>query len=326
MSIREIKELFFQATNAKALVFGDTEQAETLLRQAIELSMSDDGSIWPKVSAYRLAHLLFRTAKTKGQLHEILELAKLSENTDSEFLKLHSRFIKFAVFDRLNRLEDGVYIKFLKSIQEEIKESISLLQRVHGRSSSGYDGSASLQGNYFNLLEYMTYMSGIDYSPLVGIGYDENNKLLLDGGHDLWRILGKDGFVDEFSYNKEIGLIELHRIVKQEKAHGWYVLGDSAVGNELFKRTGGKPDANTDRIRILNYILKAGSYGEASKNLAEFIRPRNADTEIVKKHRKSIVSFFGKDVFVSSKRDSSTFWFMAEDVKIYGLVNQKRLR
>ena len=55
MTIREIKELFFQATNAKALVFGDTEQAETLLRQAIEISMSDDGSIWPKVSAYRLA-------------------------------------------------------------------------------------------------------------------------------------------------------------------------------------------------------------------------------------------------------------------------------
>ena len=96
--------------------------------------MSDDGSIWPKVSAYWLAHLLFRTAKTKGQLHEILELTKLSENTDSEFLKLHSRFIKFAVFDRLNRLEDGVYIKFLKSIQDDINESISSVPAEIGNS------------------------------------------------------------------------------------------------------------------------------------------------------------------------------------------------
>jgi hypothetical protein len=34
MSIKEIKELFFQSTNAKALVFGDTKQADLLLRQA----------------------------------------------------------------------------------------------------------------------------------------------------------------------------------------------------------------------------------------------------------------------------------------------------
>ena len=326
MSIRETKELFYQATNAKALVSGDTEHAEALLRKAIGLSISNNDSIWSNVSAYRLAHLLFRTAKTKAQLQEILELANLSENTDSEFLKLHSRFIKFAVFDRLNRLEIGVYDKFLKNIQEDIKESITSVHRVNRSSILEHNGSASLQDNYFNLLEYMTYMSSIDYSPLLGIGYDESNKLLLDGGHDLWRILSKDGFVDEFSYNKEIGLIELYRIVKQEKADGWYVLGDSGVGNELFKRAGGKPEHNTDRIRILNYILKAGSFGEASKNLAEFIRPENSETEMVKKHRKSIVSFFGKDVFVSAKRDSSTFWCMSEDVKIYGLVNQKQLR
>jgi hypothetical protein len=339
MLVREIKGLFFDATNAKVVMGGNLKHSERLLRKALKLSKQAEGSIWPKVSAYRLAHLLFRNAKNTGDLTEILELVKYSENSESEYIKFHSKLIKFAAIDRLRRLGLDGFDKKLIQTQQEILETISALQQVLGGSKKLEGGEQSIQGSHFNLVEYMTYMAGIDYLPLLGVGYSEQNKLLIDGTHDLWRIIGQDGPIDEFSYNHEIGLIELNRIVRQEKVDGWYILGATGIGNELHNGCSDKPDKNTQRITILNEIIKSGSAGAKAAELASLISPQNYETEFdggsrekpgasaVKKHRARIKDFFGKDLFVkTSEGRARTNWALSSDVKIYGLVNQKHLR
>ena len=326
MSIEEIKSLFFQATNVKILMAGDPKVSENLLREAIKLSDASDDSIWPRVSAYRLAHLLFRNAKDAEQLNEIQELAEYSENTNSKFLKLHSNLIKFAAVDRSRRLGIGDFEQKLLDIQREI---IKIVGELHLRSRDGANlesGARPIQDSYFNLLEFMTYMAGIDYSSMVGIGYDENNKLFIDGTHDLWRIVGNDGFADQFSYNKEIGFIELQRIVKQKNAIGWYILGTSGNGNELHRSTDAKCQNSTDRIKILNHIIRSGQTGVAVSELTARVFPTNQDTEMVKKHRQNIVRYFGQEVFSMKKHSNNTYWAKTDDSKIFGLVNQKELR
>jgi len=57
MSVREVKELFFKATNSKVVIGGGYDQyLEDQLRAANKLGQDLDDKIWPYIPAYRLAH------------------------------------------------------------------------------------------------------------------------------------------------------------------------------------------------------------------------------------------------------------------------------
>ena len=58
MSIQEIKQLFYEGLNSKAVIMG-SDLAESALRKAVELSDSVKDDIWSNLPKYRLAHLLF---------------------------------------------------------------------------------------------------------------------------------------------------------------------------------------------------------------------------------------------------------------------------
>ena len=73
MSINEIKQLIFDGLNHKASMVGD-EPAFAALTKADQLSSNLDDSFWSSIPKYRLAHLLFRTAKTEKDLEEIYKL------------------------------------------------------------------------------------------------------------------------------------------------------------------------------------------------------------------------------------------------------------
>ena len=60
MNIYEVKQLCFEATNAKVVVGGDTKYSLNKLHIAYDLSAKLEDEIWPYITAYRLAHLLFR--------------------------------------------------------------------------------------------------------------------------------------------------------------------------------------------------------------------------------------------------------------------------
>ena len=338
MSINKIKDLFFEATNSKIVMGLDVSHSERLLRKALNLSKGLEDQVWPYITAYRLAHILFRNAQMTSELTEIFQLAEYSENSSSEYIKFHSKLIKFAAIDRLRRSGSVSFEEKLKETQLEIVQSIYALQQVKRGASRLESDQQSIQDNQFNYLEYMTYMAGIDYAPLLGVGYNDKNTLFPDGINDVWQVIGPHGYTDRFSYNHEIGLIELDRIVREKEADGWYVLGATGIGNELHADNNLNSDANTQRIVILNEIIKSGALGIKASKLASLIAPQHYESDfdfgsrekpgesMVKKHRAKITKIIGKDIFMqTSGGRSGTSWALTNDAKVYGLVNQKHL-
>ena len=128
MSIKKIKDLFFEATNSKIVMGSDLSHSETLLRQALNLSKDIEDRVWPHITAYRLAHLLFRNARMNSELTEILHLVEYSENSSSEYIKFHSKLIKFAVIDRLRRSGSSSFEDKLTETQIEIVQNPMILR------------------------------------------------------------------------------------------------------------------------------------------------------------------------------------------------------
>ena len=84
MSVSKVKELFLDATNAKVVVgAGDDEFLKAKLREADQLARNLTDKIWPYIPSYRLAHLLFRSAKNDSDFHEIIELLEHAAKSGS---------------------------------------------------------------------------------------------------------------------------------------------------------------------------------------------------------------------------------------------------
>ena len=178
----------------------------------------------------------------------------------------------------------------------------------------------------FNILEYVLYNSEGDFKYPEGIGYDENNILFPRRTNDAWRLIGPAGPLDEFTYNAEIGKLELERFVSEHSAMGWFILGGDQDG--IFKDTSTKPEKLPQKIRLLLKIINSGPSGVRASELADLWGGSEGDPEgSARKARKDIANFFGQEdlFFTTSQGRAGTSWAIEQDVKIYGLVNIKEL-
>ena len=323
MSTAEVKELFYNATNAKIVYGHDEGFAEETLRQAVTLSSTLTDQIWPFITAYRLAHLLFRKAKLQSDFEEILKLVEWAEGSSSRYISIHSKFLKFSALNRLRMLGISGLSERQKICLDEIIMGIGHLQRV---SNSTDYFNKPVQGEFFNILEYLIYNSDGDFEYPEGIGYDENNILFSRRTNDAWRIIGPTGPLDEFTYNYEIGKLELERFVSEHRVMGWFILGGNQDG--IFKDTSTKPETLSEKIRLLFKIINSGPSGVRASELADLWRGSEGDSESsARKARKDINNFFGKEdlFFTTSRGRAGTSWAINMDIKIYGLVNIKEL-
>ena len=190
MSTAEVKELFYNATNAKIVYGHDEGFAEETLRQAVTLSSTLTDQVWPFITAYRLAHLLFRKAKLQSDFEEILKLVERAEASSSRYISIHSKFLKFTALNRLRMLGILGLSERQKVCLDEIITGIGDLQRV---SNSTDYFNKPVQGEFFNILEYLLYNSEGDFKYPEGIGYDENNILFPRRTNDAWRLIGPAG-------------------------------------------------------------------------------------------------------------------------------------
>ena len=326
MSTREVKELFFAATNEKVVLSSDDTYCEQKLRKAFRLSNDLTDQIWPFITAYRLAHLLFRKAKSEADFNEILKLLDHSEQSRSLYISVHSKLLKFVALNRLKLLG----VKNLKEKQKVCRDDI--IQHI-GRSNaierSMSDPDRSVQNDYFNILEYLSYATDLEYEPLLGVGYNHGNTLYPYIANDVWRIVGPTGStVDEFSYNFEDGKIELDRYIRENSADGLFILGNPAETCLTNKRAE-KTDTNFNRVQLLNEVILASPGGAPSGDLAE-IWAQAGDTspkEAAKKGRQHLENkIFNKSIFNQVEQGPNTRWSLKENIKIYGLVNVKFLR
>lgn len=323
MSTAEVKELFYNATNAKIVYGHDEGFAEEALRKAVTLSSTLTDHIWPFITAYRLAHLLFRKAKLQSDFEEILKLVERAEKSSSRYIAIHSKFLKFSALNRLRMLGVPELSELQKACLEEIITGIGHLQRA---SNSTDYFNKPVQGEFFNILEYLMYNSDGDFEYPEGIGYDENNILFPRRTNDAWRIIGPAGPLDKFTYNAEIGKLELERFVSEHKAMGWFIIGGDQDG--IYKDTSTKPETLSQRIRLLLKIINSGPSGVSASELSGLWGNIKGESESsARKARKDISNFFNEEdlFFTTSRGRAGTSWAINMDMKIYGLVNIKEL-
>lgn len=312
MNIYKVKQLFFEATNAKVVVGGDTEYSINILRRAYHLSAELEDDIWPYITAYRLAHLLFRKAGSTDEFDEIIELLKHAEKSASSYISIHSGLLKFAALNRLKMLGLQNAEELQKSCLEHIILKISEINKVQ----RGVDDlNRPIQSEYFNVIEYLVYATGFEYDRLNGIGYDDLNTLFPGRNNDVWRIFGPKGAIDEFAYNYETGQLELERCVKAMPGSAYFIYGrgrESRLYNSKDER-----DLNTNRINLLSKILMSGRHGEEISTLSEIWTGTTDPQENTKKNRQELSAFLGGNILF---QPSKTRWALKEDSKILGLI------
>ena len=317
MSVQKVKDLFLSATNSKVIIGGDHDQyLEDQLRKAHELGQELQDKIWRYIPAYRLAHLLFRAAKNKEQFYEIVELLQYAEMSKSNYISLNSGILKFAALNRLKLLG----VEDLECSQRECVNSIiEKISAVNEEERNLYAWDKPVQSDYFNILEYMVYATSFDYEPLIGVGHDDRNTLFPRFNNDVWTIVGTTGPVDEFSYNYETGLIELHRYCDENNVPEYFVLGDPHETRILNRA--GKCKATFREIELLYNVMESASYGTPASTLAEIWEGTTNPPEAAKKGRKSIDEFLGGSVFSFSS--ATNRWSISKNYQIYGLVKRQ---
>lgn len=338
MGVKRVKELFYGAINKKVASGSDVRPSIEYLREADLLAKELNDDVWQFIPAYRLAHLLFRGVKNASDLKEIMGLVEHSERSKSIYIQLQSKFLKFAAQHRLISLGFENYESEIVFTQDQIIECLKQKRLIDSETSHFRENpNQPLQGSFLNTFEYMVYMAGIDYQPLIGVDYDNYNTLLPVNLNDVWHIVGPDGFIDDFAYNFELGELELKRIVDEFDADGCYVLGPTSEGNYLTSPNKREKLKSPGLVKILNKIVQSQQRGALTEDLRKEVAPNNYETPSdngsgekpgesqAGRHRRDIEKFFeGKTIFEQKTRGrAGARWALAKGIKIYGLVNQK---
>ena len=319
MSISRVKELFYLATNAKMVVGGEPKQQIRMLREALAISKDLNDELWPYVPAYRLAHLLFREAKSEADFNEIIDLLKHAEKSASSYISVNSLMLKFIAFHRQKMLGVGDMTDALQECLENILGRIQNLQR-YGITTN--DWNRPMQGDYFNILEYLLYATGVDYDRLVGVGYDDRNTLFPGRNNDVWRIVSLknenlENEIDDFHYNYETGFLELQRLVKEEKPHCYFVFGDPR--ETYLINSSEQKDESYPRTQLLLRLLVHSPHGE---DVSQFSKLWGHDGKpAAKDARRDLDKFIGGMLFQPNLRR----WAIRSECKIFGLVNIDKL-
>lgn len=231
--INEIKRLLATGLDQKALL-GGSNYALKPLRDAATLSDQTDHLLWSNVPKYRLAHLLFRFAKTKEQLEEISGLLQaVISNQSSRKLDFLCQILLIAVICRLRA--HGINTANVDLAQLTI-DAASNVRFQENESFTNKTAANNLQGELFNLLELSTYFSGEDYKSLLGLCPSPNYIELVPvnaSEQNLWRIVLSSGKLDAFAYTKEEAMLELEDQLEASNSDFYYVFED---GQPLFFR------------------------------------------------------------------------------------------
>lgn len=312
MSVKEVKELFYLATNAKMVVGGDQKEQKAMLRDALAISADLTDNLWPYIPAYRLAHLLFRDARNTADFEEITSLLTHAEKSGSSYVSVHSSMLKFLALHRQKML--GVS-GMTEALRECLNNTVSRIQTLQYYEVTTNDWNKPVQGDFFNILEYLIYASGMEYDPVIGAGYDDRNTLFPGRRNDVWCIVGLHGEVDQFCYNYETGLEELSRIVQQAGSEFYFVLGNPR--ETFLQNASQKKETNYPKVSLLLRLLTNGLEGEAVSEYSKIW----ANKETAKTARQELDKFLGGMLFQPNARR----WAIKPNCKIYGLVNIDRL-
>ena len=324
MTIPEIKQLFYEGLNSKAVIMG-SGLAESALRKAVVLSDSVKDDVWSNLPKYRLAHLLFRSAKSQKELEEILNLLTIvSKSTAHPIVLFGSKVLLLAVYSRLRGLGSRVDEKEQVAL---IEGAARLLKRQELQTLPNRNHCGNLQNDLFNMLELAVYFTGEGYSALDGLGLsDLYVPLLPNQQQSVWRIVEHNGVLDQLAYTKDMGQSELLRLVKLSSADLYYIYGSREF--EIFSQTNielktAKYKDGTS-IKSLTALHQSGQYGLSTGEFKAVSGTELDDDSKSRQIRKNLNELIGKPIIKQvSKGPKNSRFAIDPDIKIIGLIAQK---
>jgi len=220
-------ELLKEGTDCKKL-HSETQQAENALQKASDIV--DEHRLpdpWPQLVRYRLAHVLFRRAKTKDEFLEIDSL--LQTAAQANCLGPLPRLYRLAAMFQCGLKPNQMKVVFNTLLEEidhyadydtENEEDDNGNNRDRAKKADRFDHLTALQNNFFNMLELAAYFTGYPYEGFEGKGL---SKLAMNRGpledrnpySDLfssmmeWRLVGTIPGLASTAYPREIALAEL---------------------------------------------------------------------------------------------------------------------
>jgi hypothetical protein len=251
---KRLKEVFAFGITRK--VFDESsESALDALKEAHSLSKKlGKTSFWPSVTAFRLAHLMFRNAKDTNSLEAIKDL--LREATDQgapKHVSIFSEILQIAVLSRLKDLSG----RDVRLEQADIVRGLSMRLNTKERlgSAKHIPPQLPIQNYYFNLLELAVYFSGQDYSPLLGIGAEHSSPMLIPGvTSTFWEIVHPDGDSDPVHYDEDLARGELNSLLSATRLSNYYVIRKNRA--ELVFKDEIVSSAKVDGIKVLHALIR----------------------------------------------------------------------
>lgn len=203
---QDIYGLLRKGTNHK-LLFGNTDVALEALERAWELLSTSHPlpEPWPSLTAYRLAHLLLRTA---GDNEDTLLRADelLTGAVRARSLVPMPALYHLAVLHRLGGLVKPEKIGAAYSrAMEAVKQSIL-------KPECGEGSTAEIQSPYFNMLELASYFMRLPYTPLEGLGGNFSDEL--DPEASPWVVVGPEAAMSAIRFPKDLAIEELDSLAE----------------------------------------------------------------------------------------------------------------
>jgi hypothetical protein len=197
------EKLLFECCQDKVLRTGTDralKKAEEAYKLATEPTRIDDP--WPQLAAYRLAHLILRSAPTSDRL-------KCAENllweASRDILGPMPRLFQLAVLIRMKTLashEDATKLDLLnQQITTAFAKAKEGIQRVRTSGLTETQAEVPIQGSMLNLLEMAAYAIGHPYNGLEGLKDSFGDLRLSDPS---WFLIGKPPRNPKIRYPKKV--------------------------------------------------------------------------------------------------------------------------
>lgn len=242
-----VRRQFYEGLVSKVAI-GDPAAALTKLLKAYHLARDPLPlpGVWPSVTAYRLAHLLFRDCSGEADLLEVKRLLTeiLEDANCPADLTIRSSIMRVAVLQRLHYSSPGRFR--LEEAEHELNRAIRCRNAHYDVLASSRPRDASpVQEPLLNLIELAGYFIGGNLKSLQNRGVIP--ELLPNTNRQgLWYIVGNEGRSSDLIYSEALATTEVEALIahrevdiafRVEKKSAEMLLPKIAVR----KRRGGAP-------------------------------------------------------------------------------------
>jgi len=294
------------------MITGSPVRAQEHLERAHSLATAPTPLPWPtpQVTAYRLAHLLLRSAKHEADLRRIEALLAMA-NDGGRLLGPQPVCVHLAVLHRLRAMGRSAdlegQIGFLfGALVDYIRNSRTIEVRE----------ANALQGNALNLLELSAYFLGAEYDLLEGLDVVHGDPHAGLGGGEPWLVVGTGKIDASVQMPKHLAIGEVHERLDTGRADVVFIHEGST---SMIKTSRGIVKTPRHAPRLLAMICHGTGHNGLERAFSA-----HAFRKLVERTRAALAQPLGRensDIIRSGDR-----YAFADDIRVAGALPSRLWR